>query len=76
MLECRVIPPGAGGRQACRPLRVIEQTYDVSLVACLSRSHQTPNELPQPHVRAACGLLNTNPLPFRPSLKSSTVPDR
>ena len=37
---------------------------------------QTPNELPQPHVFAACGLLNTKPLPLSPSLKSSTVPER
>lgn len=41
-----------------------------------SSSCQTPNELPQPHVFDACGLLKTKPFPFRPSLKSRTVPLR
>jgi hypothetical protein len=43
--------------------------------ACGGR-YQTPNEVPQPQVFLAFGLEKVNPLPFRPSEKSRTVPAR
>ena len=38
--------------------------------------HYAEKELPQPHTCLAFGFANTNPLPFRPSVKSSSVPAR
>lgn len=36
----------------------------------------TPKDEPQPQVLVALGLLNVNPRPFKPSVKSSSTPMR